>query len=65
MQDIASQRQRLVAESLQNLASGMETMADAQEQLGSVATSSHRRSQQALEMVQRERDEREKARKEL
>ena len=51
MQDIASQRQRLVAESLQNLASGMETMADAQEQLGSVATSSHRRSQQALEMV--------------
>ena len=45
-----------------NLASGFETMVEAHERLGSVASSSQRRSQQALDLIKKEQAAREKDR---
>lgn len=48
-----------------NLASSFESMVEAQEQLGSVASSSQRQSQQALDLIRREQNEQEKDRLKL
>ena len=48
-----------------NLASGFETLAGSQEHLDSVASSSQRRSKHALELVRRERAEREQSRRQF
>ena len=45
MQEISSKKEKVATELMTNLASGFETMVEAQEQLGSVASSSQRRSQ--------------------
>ena len=47
MQDISSKKEKVVTELVTNLASGFESIVGAQEQLGSVASSSQRQNQQA------------------
>ena len=54
-----------MTELVTNLASGFESIVGAQERLDSVASSSQRRSQQALDLIKREQAEREKDRLKL
>ena len=53
MQEISSKKEKAVTKLVTNLASGFESIVDAHEQLGSVASSSQRRSQQALRSDQK------------
>ena len=55
MQEVSSKKEKAVTKLMTNLASGFESMVDAQEQLGSVASSSQRQSQQALDLIRRSR----------
>ena len=65
MQEISSKKEKAVTKLVTNLASGFESMVEAQEQLGSVASSSQRQSQQALDLIRKEQAAREKDRLKL
>ena len=65
MQEISSKKEKTATELMTNLASGFESMVEAHEQLGSVAPSSQRQSQQALDLIRREQAKREKDRLKL
>ena len=65
VQETSSKKEKAATRLMTNLASGFETMVEAQEQLGSVASSSQRQSQQALDLIRREQAEREKDRLKL
>ena len=62
MQEISSEKDKAATVLMTNLASGFETMVEAHEQLGSVASSSQRQSQQALDLIRKEQAAREKDR---
>ena len=65
VQEISNKKEKVVTELVTNLASGFESIVGAQERLGSVASSSQRRSQQALDLIKREQAEWEKDRLKL
>ena len=62
MQEVSRKKEKAVTKLVTNLASGFESMVEAHEQLGSVASSSQQRSQQALDLIRKEQAAREKDR---